>query len=354
MDSLEKLGFNEYQKTTGITGDYGGLAPARVMAEHRGLYIVSTGGLEFSAKVTGSMVFSAESREDYPAVGDWVLISMSDEKHAVINSILQRRTILKRKTAGKESDMQIIATNIDTAFVMQSLDRDYNLNRIERYMALARSGDIETEIILNKTDIIEESRLILIRGEMKERFPGTIIYETSFASGKGIDALRAGIKKAHTYCFIGSSGVGKSSIINLLLKKEAMKTGEISIAVERGKHVTTHRQLLVLENGGLLIDTPGMREIGLLDSEIGIGDVFSEINKLSHKCRFDDCTHIHEPGCAVLEALRAGEIDEEKYVNYKKLLKENKHNTMSNIERKQSDRQFGKFLKNYNKHYKKK
>ena len=337
----------------GITEDYGGFAPARVMAEHRGLYIVSRGDLEFSAKVTGNMMFSAVTREDFPAVGDWVLLEMTDENNGVIKGIMPRKTILARKTAGKESDAQIIATNIDTAFIMQAVDRDYNLKRIERYMALARSGEINTAIIMNKTDLIDEQRLFEITKELNERFPNTLIFKTSRVTKDGIDGLMAEIKKGLTYCFMGSSGVGKSSIINMLLGNESMKTGEISIAGERGRHVTTHRHLFVLENGGLLIDTPGMREIAVLDSETGIDEVFSEIDEAARGCRFADCTHTHEPGCAVLGALKTGEINEERYGNYMKLQKENKFNTMSNLERKQSDRQFGKFVKNYNKYQKK-
>ncbi|MGE3063908.1 MAG: ribosome small subunit-dependent GTPase A, partial [bacterium] len=263
MDKLKKLGYTDYFHEFAESAEFKGCHPARVIAEHRGLYIVNSGSGELSAKVTGNMIFSASSREDYPAVGDFVLIETVDNEHAAIKGVMPRRTILKRKMVGKEFDMQIIATNIDTAFIIQAPDRDYNLNRIERYMALARSGEIETAIILNKTDIADRLDLENKMNELKERFPGTAIYGTSFVTGEGIEKLSADIKSAHTYCFIGSSGVGKSSIINMLLGNKVMKTGEKS--VERGKHVTTHRHLFILANGGLLIDTPGMREIAPLE-----------------------------------------------------------------------------------------
>lgn len=351
MDKLKKLGYTDYFHEFAESAEFKGCHPARVIAEHRGLYIVNSGSGELSAKVTGNMIFSASSREDYPAVGDFVLIETVDNEHAAIKGVMPRRTILKRKMVGKEFDMQIIATNIDTAFIIQAPDRDYNLNRIERYMALARSGEIETAIILNKTDIADRLDLENKMNELKERFPGTAIYGTSFVTGEGIEKLSADIKSAHTYCFIGSSGVGKSSIINMLLGNKVMKTGEKS--VERGKHVTTHRHLFILANGGLLIDTPGMREIAPLESEVGIGNVFFGINEFAFECRFADCTHTHEPGCAIIKRVKTGEINQKRYENYLKLKKEDRYNTMSNVEKRKTEKDFGKFLKNYNKYNKK-
>lgn len=341
---LEDLGYNNFFNNSLKSATDKNLVPARIIAEHKKLYILRNEVSEFSEKITGKMMFRASSREDYPAVGDWVLVTILDKEQAIIHEILPRKTVLKRKSAGK-SDIQIIASNIDTAFIIQSPDRDYSLNKFERYFSLAKSGKIKPVIVLNKTDLITETDLKLKLSGIKDRFKNTDIYTTSTITGKDIADLRKSITKLLTYCFIGSSGVGKSSIINILLGNDLIKTGEISAHTNRGKHITTHRQLFVLETGGLLIDTPGMREIGLLDSGTGIKNVFSEIHDLSRKCRFSNCIHIHEPGCAVVKAIKSGDLDKDKYDNYIKLVKENEYNTMTKLEKREKDRKFGKFIK---------
>ncbi len=341
---LEDLGYSKFFKDNQKSTIDNNLIPALIIAEHKELYILRNETSEFSAKITGKMMFTASSREDYPAVGDWVLIIILDNKQAIIREILPRKTVLMRKSAGK-SDTQIIASNIDTAFIIQSPDRDYNLNRFERYFSLAESGNIKTVIVLNKTDLISESDLEIKLAEIKARFRNTKIYATSTITGKGVASFKKNIKQGVTYCFLGSSGVGKSSIINMLVGENLIETGEISSYTKRGKHVTTHRELFILENGGLLIDNPGMREIGLLDSGAGIKNVFSEIHDLSKKCKFSDCTHINEPNCAVLAAINLGVLDKNKYDNYIKLLKENEYNTMTKLEKRKKDRDFGQFIK---------
>ena len=328
------------------------LIRARIIAEHKEAYILRSGSTEWSAKITGKMRFTASTREDYPAVGDWVLITPLDKEQAVIREILPRKTVLKRKSAGK-TDVQIIASNIDVAFVVQSPDRDYSLNRFERYFSLSESGGIKPAVVLNKIDLIDDLDLEWKISELKDRFRGTEIYTTSTVSGKGMADLKKDIKKGLTYCFLGSSGVGKSSLINSLSGKNLIKTGEISSHTNRGRHITTHRHLFTLENGGFLIDNPGMREIGLLDSKIGIKSVFSEIQDLSKHCRFSDCTHTHEPGCAVLKAVQSGDLDKSKYANYIKLVKENEFHTMTRLEKREKDRNFGKFIKKAKKQIKK-
>ena len=328
------------------------MVPARVIAEHKELYLVRNEVSVFSAKVTGRMMYQASRREDYPAVGDWVLIRILSEDQAHIFEILPRKTMLKRKSAGG-LDAQVIATNIDIAFIVQAPDRDYSLNRFERYFALAKSGKIKPVIILSKKDLISSDELETKISEIKDRFKDTEVYVTSIMTGDGIADLKKYISKGFTYCFVGSSGVGKSSIINALLGKDVIETGEISSSTNRGKHVTTHRELFVLEQGGLLIDNPGLREIGVLDSGAGMDDVFSDINNLSKGCRFENCTHQHEPGCAVLDALNNGTLSGEKYENYTKLVKENNYNSMSALEKREKDRKFGKFIKTVKKQLKK-
>ncbi|MDD4202907.1 MAG: ribosome small subunit-dependent GTPase A [Candidatus Omnitrophica bacterium] len=341
---LEDLGYSDFFKNSKASEIDASFVPARIIAEHKELYILRNEVSEFSAKITGKMMFTASSREDYPAVGDWVLITVLDDEKAVIHEILPRKTVLKRKSIAK-MDAQIIAANIDLAFIIQALDRDYNLNRFERYFALAQSGKIKPAIVLNKTDLIDEEELASKISEIKERFNDIDIYATSTLTGQGLSVLKQDINRGLTYCFLGSSGVGKSSIINMLLGKELLKTGEISSHTSKGKHVTTHRELFVLDSGGVVIDNPGMREVGLVDSDTGIKNVFCEFDELSRSCRFIDCTHEHEPGCAVLDAVRSGEIDEQKYENYMRLVRENEFNTMNKIEKRQKDKKFGKFIK---------
>lgn len=316
---LKDIGYSDFFEDNRKSTVDNTLTSARIISEHRELYVLRNETSELSAKITGKMMFTALSREDYPAVGDWVLITILDKKQAIIREILPRKTVLIRKSASR-SATQIIASNIDTAFIVQSPDRDYNLNRFERYLSLAESGNIKPVIVLNKTDLISESDLELKLDELKTRFKNTDIYATSTVTGKGSADFKRNIKPGVTYCFIGSSGVGKSSIINMLIGENLIKTGEISSYTNRGKHVTSHRELFILEKGGLLIDNPGMREIGVLDSEAGIQNVFSEIHYLSIKCKFSNCTHINEPNCAILGAINSGMLDEDKYDNYIKLL----------------------------------
>ncbi len=348
-ERLNNLGYSNYFDSIRISSGYDDMLPVRVMAEHKGSYMLSDGENEYTGKVTGKMMQAAASREDYPAVGDWVLINALDNKHAVINGILPRKTLLKRKLSGRDSDSQVIAANIDTVFIMQAPDRDYNLNRFERYLSIAKAGGIKPVLILNKADMLSEEECESRISALRERFVDTDIYATSVINGIGMEDLRDSIVSGMTYCFIGSSGVGKSSIINMFIGNDRIKTGEISAFSDRGMHVTTHRQLYVLKNGGLLIDNPGMREIGILDSEKGIDSVFADIQELGQYCKYADCTHTNEPGCAVIDAVESGELDEERYQNYLKLFRENKFNTMNKLQRKQKDKQFGKFLKHYKK-----
>lgn len=348
--TLEDLGYNEFFNHR-CSSDKD-LVPARVIAEHKETYILRKENSEFSAKITGKMMHEATHREDYPAVGDWVLVSNLDEEQAIINKILPRKTILKRKVSGK-SDMQIIASNIDTVFIVQSVDRDYSLNRLERYFSVVKTGNMKHVIILNKTDLTTEEDLEAKITEIRDRFKDIVIHATSIITEKGVSDLRASIVKGCTYCFVGSSGVGKSSLINALRGNNFIKTAEIGLQTQRGKHITTHRELFVMESGGLLIDNPGMREIGLLDSVEGIGNVFPEILELSEKCSFQNCTHIHESGCVVLEAVNSGDLDRNRYDNYIKLVRENEYNNMSKLEKREKDRKFGKYIKQAKKQIKK-
>ncbi|MDD3386715.1 MAG: ribosome small subunit-dependent GTPase A [Candidatus Pacebacteria bacterium] len=341
---LESLGYNDFFEPKRKLLDLTQCSMARVIAEHKGIYRIKGLDGEHIAKITGRKMYDATKREDYPAVGDWVAITMSDEETAIINDIFPRKTILSKKHSRRKG-IQIIATNIDVAFVVESVNRDFNLNRFERYFVLINEGKIKPVIILNKIDLISSSELKLKIDQIKERFNDIPVILTSTINEEGLDILLNYIEKGKTYCFLGSSGVGKSSLINKLLKKNKIKTKEISNSTGKGKHTTTSREIYFLDNGGIVIDNPGTREVGMVNVKNSVEDVFDKINNLSKNCKYADCTHIHESGCAVLKALEAGEIDREKYLNYIKLRKEAEHYEMDDVEKRGKDRKFGKFVK---------
>jgi ribosome biogenesis GTPase / thiamine phosphate phosphatase len=346
--SLENLGYNDFFESARKELKLTKYSIARVIAEYKEIYKVRCEDGEYLAKITGKQMFVATKREDYPAVGDWVAIEKLPEGKAIIRGILPRKTMLKKKYSDKQED-QIIAANIDSAFITESMDRDYNLNRLERYLVLTREGNILPVIILNKIDLISDVELKSKIIEQKNRFNNIKIIPTSIITKQGLNELRNYVVKGKTYCFLGSSGVGKSSLINKLIGKDKIKTKEISISSGKGRHATTAREMYFLENGGILIDNPGTREVGIANSEIGIENVFDEISLLSQNCKFLDCTHTHEPDCAVLKAIEEEKLGKDRYINYIKLKKESDFYKMTDSERKEKDRRFGQFIKNYQK-----
>lgn len=344
--NLTDLGYDDFfelgKKELGLTK----YPVARVIAEYKEAYRVKSADGEYLAKITGKQMYQAQKREDYPAVGDWVIIDELADNKAIILATLPRRTILKKQYSDKQ-DIQIIATNIDTAFIVESLDRDYNLNRFERFLVLINEGNIKPIIVLNKIDLIPKIELEIRINQIKDRFNDIEIITTSTLNEQGLNNLLKQIKKGLTYCFLGSSGVGKSSLINKLLGNDEIKTGEINPYIERGRHTTTTREMYFLENGGIVIDNPGTREVGIANADVGIENVFDEISLLSHKCRFANCTHTHEPDCAVLNAVGQKELNKGKYDNFIKLKKESEFYKMNEVERRAKDRKFGQFVKKY-------
>jgi ribosome biogenesis GTPase len=346
---LEDLGYNvdldNYRKEQNLCSfDVG-----RVTSEHKERYKVKTYKDEFEAEIVGNLRFTAKDRSDFPAVGDWVAISEYDENKVLIHAIFPRKSIIERQAVGKFGEKQIIATNIDYAFIVQSVDRDFNINRIERYLTICYASSVKPIIILNKIDLINDSQLKVILDTAKSRIKQVPIIAISNETQVGYDKLFNYIIKGNTYCLLGSSGVGKSTLINNISGKSIMKTDSISLSTNKGKHITSHRELIILENNGILIDNPGMREVGITDAIIGLETTFKTIIKISLSCKFKDCTHIHESDCAILQAVRVGKIDKASYDYYMKMEREKFHFDSSITERKKKDKDFGKMVKNYKK-----
>ncbi len=346
---LENFGYNDKLQELRVENNLSDFEIGRVIAEHKERYIVKTEQGEFDAEITGNLRFSSKSREDFPAVGDWVVLTIHDSDFAIIHSILPRHSVISRQAVGKFGEIQIIATNIDYAFLVQAVDRDFNINRLERYLTICNSSKVKPIIVLTKTDLINEQKITEIAGSIKQRINDILVFAISNETQDGLEALKMSIEKGKTYCMLGSSGVGKSTLLNNLSGATLMKTDTISKSTNKGRHITSHRELIVLENGGILIDNPGMREVGIADTAIGLETTFDRIISLSQKCKFKDCTHTNEIGCAVLDAVKKGKINKKSYENYLKMEREKAHFESTIEERRKKDKEFGKMIKNYKK-----
>jgi ribosome biogenesis GTPase len=346
---LEELGYNIHLETYRTEQHLESFETGRVIAEHKERYIIKTVNGDFEAEITGNMRFTAKSREDFPAVGDWVALTVFEGDFAIIHHIFPRFSVLKRQAIGQLGEVQLIAVNIDYAFLVQAADRDFNINRLERYLTLCHSAKVKPIILLTKIDLSEETALTERMDQIKARVEEVPLIAISNLTRTGYDQMDAHIEPGKTYCMLGSSGVGKSSLVNNLAGKSIMQTGSISQSTSKGKHITSHRELHILENGGIFIDNPGMREVGIADTSTGLETTFEKIVSLSQNCKYKDCTHSNETGCNVLEALEQGELDLKSYKNYLKLEREKKHFETSVAERRKKDKEFGNMLKNFKK-----
>jgi len=349
MMKLEDLGYTDKIEKFRIDNNLTGFETGRVISEHKERYKVRTASGEFEAEIVGNMRFTAKNREDFPAVGDWVALTTYDADFAVIHKILPRFSVIKRQAVGQPGEIQVIAANIDYAFIVQAVDRDFNINRLERYLTICNASKVSPIILLSKTDLISQHQISELLENINTRIKNVPVIAVSSETRDGYKAIEAAIEKGKTYCMLGSSGVGKSTLLNNLSGKSIMKTDTISEMTNRGRHVTSHRELIVLENGGILIDNPGMREVGIADFTGGLEITFDRIVNLSQYCKFKDCTHTNETGCSVLEAVEKGEIDKASYDNYLKMEREKARFESTLEERRKKDREFGKMLKNYKK-----
>ena len=303
--------------------------------------------------MVGKIIFSASSPTDYPAVGDWVLVNFYDEDtFAIIHKVVSRKSLLKRKTPGKKVDFQLIAANIDVAFIVQSLNENFNLRRLERYLVMVNESNIQPIVLLSKSDLLDNENITDIIDGIHEIMPRLQVVPFSNENESGLDSVREIMQPGLTYCLLGSSGVGKTTLINNLIGESKYKTKTVSKKESKGRHATTHRQLIKLDFGAMIVDTPGMRELGNFSVDTGLDETFSEITTLSEKCHFNDCTHVNEKGCAILSAVEDGKISEKRYRNYIKMSKESTYNEMSYLEKRKKDKQFGKHCKTVMKHKK--
>ncbi len=344
---LEHFGYNHKIEKLRIQNNLLDFEIGRIISEHKERYIVKTEKGEFDAEITGNLRYTANTRADFPAVGDWVAISKYDDDKVLIHSILPRKTIIARQAVGKQGEKQIIATNIDFALIIQAVDRDFNINRIERYLTLCNTSNVKPIVILNKIDLINDTILTDLMSKVQERVKQVPLIAISNTSKKGIERLKENIVTGKTYCLLGSSGVGKSSLLNNLSGKQLMKTNTISTTTNKGRHVTNHRELIVLENGGIIIDNPGIREVGIADSVGGLEKTFEKIVRLSKTCKFRDCTHTIEIGCAVIAAVESEEVDKLFYENYLKMNREKEHFESTVAEKRKKDKNFGKMVKQF-------
>jgi ribosome biogenesis GTPase len=319
--NLKSLGYNQTFEESFKEYEDLSLIPGRISIEHKGLYRVLTENGELLGEITGKIRFNAEGRQDFPAVGDWVAVqAIPSEGKAYIHRILPRKSKFSRKAAGVTTDEQIVATNVDTVFLVNALNQDFNLRRLERYLLMAWESGAAPVIVLSKADLCEDVQSIM--DEVESIAFGVPIFAVSSETGMGLDALSDFIKEGQTVALLGSSGVGKSTLANKLFGSEVLKTNEIREEDGKGKHTTTHRELLVLESGGILIDTPGMRELQLWEGDSSLSQSFQDVETFAQECRFRDCSHNNEPGCAVQSAIETGDLDEDRYNSYLKLQRE--------------------------------
>ncbi|HRW81000.1 MAG TPA: ribosome small subunit-dependent GTPase A [Desulfomonilia bacterium] len=349
---LTPLGWSEWFEERAACGP--DETVARVAAVDRDMLLVMDQTGTFRAKLAGNFLHRHRSPQELPCVGDWVCVQRQpSDDFGLVRTLLERRTALRRRSAGDTVDYQMIAANVDHVIIVQSCHYDFNLNRLERYLVMVQDGGAGPCVLLTKTDLVEPDVLASQVSRIREAGVTAPILTLSNVTRQGIDDLKRMLLPARTYCLVGSSGVGKSTIINELIGRQRLQTKDVSQTGE-GRHTTVRRELIVIEGGALVIDNPGMREFGILGAEGAIEDSFSGITRLASGCRYRDCSHTDEPGCAVREALDAGTLSREHYDNYLRLRDESAFYQMSYAEKRKKERDFGRFIKSAMKDLRKK
>jgi ribosome biogenesis GTPase / thiamine phosphate phosphatase len=329
-----------------------GLVPARVSVAYGATFRVMAESGEQLADITGRMRHEAHGRRDLPAVGDWVAIKPTTIAggRATIHAILPRTSVFSRRAAGTDTTEQVLATNVDTAFLMTAFDQDLNLRRLERYLAMTWEAGANPVVLVNKTDLSD--RVVELHAEVQAVAIGVPVHAISARHAEGLAVLEPYLTSGTTLVVLGSSGVGKSTLINRLVGNEKLRTAEVREDDHRGRHTTTHRELIVLPSGALLIDTPGMRELQLWNAEAGVGETFDDISRLAAGCYFADCKHETEPKCAVKAALDQGLLAADRLASFHKLRAElasleGRQDTLAQQERKKRERQGSRAVRNY-------
>ncbi len=353
MTKLSDIGFDPWFEAHVDNIRHEGHGIARVSAVNRNSYMIRNEFREVPAELAGKFYFHAESSAELPCVGDWVTVQYhNNDTSAIIHGLFPRKTYLRRKRAGTEVDYQMIASNIDIAFIVQSCHFDFNLPRLNRYLVMAADGHVEPIVILAKTDLISHDELQEKLAAIRQVGITTRVIALSNITGAGFDEFHQVLMPGRTHCLLGSSGVGKTTLINHLMGRNDLDTKAVSGTGE-GTHTTTRRQLLVLDKNVMFIDTPGMRELGLLGAGDGVNKGFEDIVELSMTCRYSDCSHTQESDCAILTAIANGELSQERYSSYLKLRKESEHHEMSYLDKRKKDKAFGRFIKTVKKNMKK-
>ena len=340
---LNELGWSDWFEQRAKCGPTDTIA--RVAAVDRDQLLLVDQAGHFRAKPAGSYLYRHHLSHELPCVGDWVCVEKQPgDDFGVIHALLERRTWLRRKSAGNVVEYQMIGANLDYVVIVQSCHFDFNLRRLERYLVMVMDGGAEPYILLTKTDLVEPAALATQLAEIQSAGITAPIVPLSNVTQDGLGDLKRLLLPGKTYCFVGSSGVGKTTLINQLIGREILETGAVSGTGE-GRHTTVRRELIRLDGGALVVDNPGMRELGILGAEGGIVGSYSDITALSSRCRYRDCSHTGESGCAVLAAVNAGAITQEYLENFLKLREESKFNDMSYAEKRKKDRDFGRYLK---------
>lgn len=346
-EQLQAYGFSRFHL---LHADENHLDPGQlarvVSASHENYRLISPRG-EYLARPAGKLRFAASDGGELPVTGDWVTVSPESEE--LIIDILPRQSILARSMVGRHDDRvlgkQILAANLDSVVIVMAAGRDFNLSRLERYLTLTNNQDIIPVVFLNKTDLIDQDEVLRLESEIFRRHPEITLFSGSLLTGVGTEELCRSFSPGKSFCVVGSSGVGKSSLINYLAQSDLEKVSQTGKGTNRGRHTTTAGHLHILTNGAIMIDTPGLRKVGIIDAEEGLQQTFADIEEIATRCRFSDCTHTSEPGCAVLRAIAEGKILEEKFRNYAKLSREASRFSQTVAEKRKKEKSFGKMVK---------